>query len=63
MRGSPVVMLNFIQICSYIIEKIPENCQKRPNLGTQPVMGKHQLSTHNHQLHVYCDINDMVSGT
>jgi len=37
MRGSPVFMLNFIQICLYIIEKILENRQKRPNLGTRPV--------------------------
>jgi len=27
-------MPNCIQICSYIIEKILENRQKRPNLGT-----------------------------
>jgi len=30
-------MPNFIQICLYIIEKILENRQKRPNLGTRPV--------------------------
>jgi len=38
MRGSPVFMTNFIQICSYIFEKILENRQKRPNLGTRPVL-------------------------
>jgi len=37
MRGSPVFKPNFKQICSYIIEKIFENGQKRPNLGTRPV--------------------------
>jgi len=37
MRGSPVSIPNFIQICSYIIEKILENRQKRPNLTTPPV--------------------------
>jgi len=31
-------MPNFIHICSYFIEKIPENRQKRPNLGTRPVI-------------------------
>jgi len=35
MRGSPVFMPNFIQICLYIIEKILETRQKRPNLGTR----------------------------
>jgi len=30
-------MPTFIQICSFIIEKILENRQKRPNLGTWPV--------------------------
>jgi len=34
MRGSPV----FMQICLYIIEKILENRQTRPNLGTRPVL-------------------------
>ena len=38
MRGSPVFIPNFIQICSYSIEKILENRQKRPNLGTPPVL-------------------------
>jgi len=37
MRGSPVFMPNLIQIFLYITEKILENRQKRPNLGTQPV--------------------------
>ena len=38
MRGSPVFKPIFKQICSYIIEKIFENSQKRPNLGTRPVI-------------------------
>ena len=37
MRGSPVFTPNFIQICSYIIEKIIENRQKRSNIGSRPV--------------------------
>jgi len=38
MRGSPVFKPIFKQICSYIIEIILENCKKRPNLGTRPVL-------------------------
>ena len=38
MRGSPVFKTIFKQICSYIIGKIFENSQKRPNLGTRPVL-------------------------
>ena len=37
MRGSPVFIPNFIQICSYIIEKKVDNRKKRLNLGTRPV--------------------------